>query len=259
MLLDAVIIVLREVLEAALIISTLLASNYLNGVSQRWIIPALGGGVLLSILLATQIGRISEAFDGTGQEYAQCLLLSLTISCLLIHISELLIDHVKHWLGLFRSLPVGMAVALAICREGEEIFIYGYGFASRADSKFHIVLGTAIGAGIGISIGVLCYYSLTALNRKYVVPVLVTLLTLMSAGMSMQVVMYLIQAGLADSQFPIWNSESLVAESSMVGQLLFALFAYESTPTPYQAGTYLAVIALVFCLALAGKFTGHRR
>lgn len=254
MLLDAVVIVLREVIEAALIISVLLVSNQLHNESRRWIVPAIGGGVLLSVLLATQIGAISESFEGAGQEYVHCLLIMTIVLCLLLRIAEMLFERVRRALRHYSSLILGLAVALAISREGEEIFIYGYAFASRAQSQFHIVLGTAIGAGIGVSIGVLCYYTLLFFRGRRLLPAIISVLTLIAAGMITQVVTNLMQAGVMASEAPLWNSSWLIDEASLAGQLLYALFGYESTPTLFQAIAYAVIIAAVLFMALTTRF-----
>jgi len=245
MLLETVIIVLREVLEAALIISILLSSNLLLNESQRWITSSIIAGILLSLLQAWQLGWISEQFDGRGQEFAFVALLMAISSCLASRIADLIMHPLRIIPAHFYGLPLGIAVALAISREGAEIFIYGYAFTAHLDSIFNMVLGCAIGAGIGISVGVLCYYLLTLLNRRWLPVILVSMLTLITAGMMAQSVMNLMQAGVIESQMPTWDSSGMLAEASMTGQLLYALIGYEATPTPYQVATYATVIVLV--------------
>lgn len=259
MLLETVVIVLREVLEAALIVSILLASNRLFNESQRWVIASITGGILLSVLQAWKLGWISERFDGRGQEFAFVGLL-LTISlCLLWRVVDLIMQPARAIPQHIYGLPLGIAVALALSREGAEIFIYGYAYTARADSVFNVVLGSIIGAGIGISVGVLCYYLLTMMNRRWLITVLVSLLTLITAGMAVQAVMYLMQAGIIESQMPLWNSSDLVTEASIAGQLLYALVGYEATPTPSQVAAYASVIALVLAIAAARALTRRGR
>jgi high-affinity iron transporter len=245
MLLETVIIVLREVLEAALIISILLTSNLLFNESQRWVVAAVVGGILLSLLQAWQLGWISERFDGRGQEFAFVALLLAISACLLWRVADLIMRPERAIPARIYGVPLGIAVMLAISREGAEIFIYGYAYTARMDSVFNVVLGCAIGAGIGISVGVLCYYLLTMLSRRGLTAVLVSMLTLITGGMAVQMVMNLMQAGVLESQLPLWDSSSLIAEPSIAGQLLYALIGYEATPTLLQVTGYAFVIALV--------------
>jgi high-affinity iron transporter len=251
MLLETVVIVLREVLEAALIISILLTSNLLFSESQRWIVASIIGGILLSLLQAWKLGWISERFDGRGQEFVFVALL-LTISvCLLLRIADLILQPTRAIPPSLYSLPLGIAVMLAISREGAEIFIYGYAYTARMGSMFNVILGSAIGAGIGISVGVLCYHLLTMLSRRRLSVVLAAMLTLITGGMAVQVVMNLMQAGVIESQMPMWDSSSVIAEASIGGQLLYALIGYEATPTPSQVTGYAIVISLVLAIAAA--------
>lgn len=250
MLLDAVIIVLREVLEAALIISVLLTSNLLFGESRRWVGPAIAAGTLLSLLQAWQLGWISEQFDGRGQEFAFAALMLTVALCLVWRAADLVLRPRRVMLARFYGVPLAVAVAFAISREGAEIFIYAYAFTARADSVFNVILGCAIGAGIGVSVGVLCYYLLTMLDRRWLPAVMTSVLTLIAAGMLAQTVMNLMQAGVIASQLPLWDSSGLIAETSMLGQLLYALIGYEATPTPYQVAAYAGIIVLVVMLAL---------
>lgn len=258
MLLDAVIIILSEVLEASFIISFLLASNRLLGQTQRWIVPAIGAGVVFSLLLAWQFERLSEMFDGAGQEFVLCGLIVATMACLLWRIAELLFAPLRRWQRL-SLIVLGLTVVFAVSREGAEIFIYGYAFAARAQTRIHLILGGAIGAGIGVSVGVLCYYALMQLQPRFRVPTLVSVLALIAAGMSVQAVMNLMQAGALESQAPLWNSSWLVHEASIPGQLLYALFGYESTPTLFQALAYVVIIAAVFSMLVVKALLARRR
>jgi len=259
MLLETVIIVLREVLEAALIISILLSSNLLFDESQRWIAPSIAGGVMMSLLQAWKLGWISEQFDGRGQEFAFVALLLTVSFCLLWRIVDLIVRPLRAIPAAYYGVPLGMAVALAISREGAEIFIYGYAFTAHLDSIFNVVLGCIIGGGIGISVGVLCYYLLTLLHRRWLSAVLVSMLTLISAGMMAQAIMNLMQAGVIESQMPLWDSSGVIAEASMTGQLLYALIGYEATPTPWQATAYGAILALVLATVAGNSIRGKGR
>ena len=55
-------------------------------------------------------------------------------------------------------LIMAATVSLAITREGFEVLVYIYGFSSDLPRFATILMGSAIGASIGISIGALIYY-----------------------------------------------------------------------------------------------------
>ena len=159
MTLSAVIIVLREVLEAALLLSLLFSTTRLTGQSNRGIVAGIVLGVAGAVVVTLLLDTISEGFDGVGQEVFNAVLLS-TIVVLLIGYGALL--ERRPLTG-----PAGrsvlwlvscMIVTLAITREGMEIIIFSYGFTANPAELLSVVVGGALGAGIGISLGVLIYY-----------------------------------------------------------------------------------------------------
>ena len=67
-MLDAVILVLREVLEAALFVSLLLALGSQLQLGGRWAWAAIPLGLAGSWALSRFATPVAESFDGTGQE-----------------------------------------------------------------------------------------------------------------------------------------------------------------------------------------------
>ena len=158
--------------------------------------------------------------------------------------------------GLLSMLMLG-SVTLAIVREGAEIMIYLSGFMQVREQLVPVMAGSAIGAGIGVSVGAVFYYALLNLKRRAAVITGAVLLGLVAAGMASQATQLLIQADWLPSQYPLWDSSWLVAEHTVSGQLLYALVGYEATPTPLQLSIYVAAIVLLVGVSvLAG---GRRR
>ena len=81
MLINSVIIILREVLEAALIVSVLLALCQILQLSRRFFIPSFVLGGLLAIVYGTNIAFISMLFEGVGQEILNATLHFITFTC----------------------------------------------------------------------------------------------------------------------------------------------------------------------------------
>ena len=84
MLLTSVIIVLREVLEAALLISILLALSSVLGLSRRWLGWSLVFGMAGAIIYSLGVAAISDWFDGVGQEVTSAALQFLIYLLLLL-------------------------------------------------------------------------------------------------------------------------------------------------------------------------------
>jgi high-affinity iron transporter len=255
MTLSAVIIILREVLEAALVLSLLVSTSRLTGLSYRGIIAGLVLGVAGAVTATLLVDLISESFDGVGQEVFNAVLLSAIVLLLIMYAAGLdrrAAARDSRLMSLLQLVVCSLAVALAVTREGMEIIIFVYGFTADPAEMLPVLVGGAIGAGIGISLGVLIYYGLINLPGRLALVVPLVLLALVAAGMASQAVVYLMQGGLVESQLPVWDSSGWISETSVTGQLLYAVLGYEATPTLKQLCLYgmtLAVYMLVIVIA----------
>ena len=254
MLLNSVILVLREVLEAALLLSILLAMTRFLQMGWRWFAIATVLGAGGAVLYGNYLGGISAAFEGVGQELLNATL-QLLIFLLLLLIAALFVVNHYHspfFQGLLQWL-MAVAVAAAILREGSEIYIYLMAFREAPELFGTVIVGALLGAGIGFSIGALLYYLLLTISRTPRLWVACVLLALVAAGMTLQAVQLLLQADWLPEQTPLWDSSALLAETSVLGQLLYALVGYEATPTPLEVVIYLA--SLTFMVAVLGVAT----
>lgn len=252
MTLSAVIIILREVLEAALVLSLLFSTTRLMGLSYRGILAGFVLGTAGAVSATLFVEAISESFDGVGQEVFNAVLLTAIVLLLIVYAAGLDRRAAAGNGRMARLLPlVGcLVMAMALTREGMEIIIFISGFAADPAEILPVLVGGAMGAGIGISVGVLIYYGLISLPGRLAVVVPLLLLALVAAGMASQAVVYLMQGGLVESQLPVWDSSGWIPETSVTGQLLYALLGYEATPTLKQLGFYSATL-LVFLLVIA--------
>ena len=249
MLLSSVIIILREVLEAALLISVLLVLTQSLDKSFRWVLWALLAGFISAAVYGMNIDVISEWFDGVGQEVVNALMqvgiFTLIAISMWLLVRQLHVRESSHLLALVMILTV----ALVVTREGAEVMIYLYGFMRGSEQLASVLLGAGIGASIGISAGALFYYILRNLSKRRTVGISIAVLILVGAGMASQAAQLLIQADWLPAQLPLWDSSGWISEASVTGQLLYALAGYEATPTAIQAGIYfggLVILILVF-------------
>jgi len=251
-MLVTVIIFLREVLEAALILSVLLAVSFRLNHTRKWIFPALGIGFIGASITAYYLGDISNMLEGSGQEVMNSTLLIIMV---------VLINIICLWLAQFRYKSntkspsflsdiirtiLIMNVGIAIMHEGSELSIYSYSFMQTHENNLSLILGGGLGLGIGASLGSIVYYLLINLQRNTLLKVSIVTLMLISAGMASQAALYLIQSGWLPSQLPLWDTSQFVSERSIIGQLLYVLVGYEATPSPLQVIFYFAVI--IFCM-----------
>lgn len=254
MLLTSVIIVLREVLEAALLIAILAAVSGILGLGRRWIPGGLALGLTGAFLYSLSIDWVSSGFDGMGQEIISAAM-QMLIYAMLVGLALLSIVHRRSGGAANSALTSIMAavIALAITREGFEVLVYVLGFTGDPALLANTLMGAGIGAGIGVSTGVLVYYALRWPGLGRPLGVSLGLLALIGAGLLSQAVLLLIQADWVPSQIPLWDTSGLLSESSVTGQLMYVLVGYEATPTGIQAGFYICGMALLLVLAyLAG-------
>lgn len=249
MLLNSVVIILREVLEAALLISVLLVLTHSLGKPFRWLAWALLAGMIGATVYGINIDTISDWFDGVGQEVVNALLqicIFTLVAVLMVLLPRQLYARES---GRLLALVMIFTVALLLTREGAEIMIYLYGFLAGSEQLPSVLIGAGIGGSIGISAGVLFYYLLRNRSMRRTVGISIVVLMLVGAGMASQVAQLLIQADWLPSRLPLWDSSGWIAETSVTGQLLYALVGYEATPTAIQAGFHfggLLFLVLVF-------------
>ena len=246
MLLSSVVLVLREVLEAALLFSLLMALSRRMGISCRWVLVALVAGFFGAAIYGFNIDRVSEWFDGVGQEVVNALL-QIAIYVLLCMLAVFSVRRARGAAisPALMSVLMAASLALAVVREGSEIMIYLSGFLQVRDQLVPVLAGSAIGAGIGVSVGAVFYFALLSLGRRAAIVTGAVLLVLVAGGMAAQASQLLIQADWLPSQYPLWDSSWLIAEQTVTGQLLYALVGYEATPTALQLFIYLAALVLL--------------
>ncbi|PHS11988.1 MAG: hypothetical protein COA86_18810 [Kangiella sp.] len=271
-MIDALIITLRETLEASLIISFLLIFSKVQGLSFKWLIYALIVGLIIAFVFAQQMPEISELGDGIGQEVLQsgilfCIAMTLLIIQFFIAIREnnnLSINSLlkasqpnnnqtssshpnfNQYSDNAFSYYYGLAISTAISLEGAEIMIYMHSQLQISENTAPSITGGFLGLGIGISMAVIFYYLLTQIIPKYGVLFSRIFIILISAAMLSQSLTFLMQAGLIESDLPYWNSNWIVSETSFIGQILYSLVGYESTPTFSQVVLYISTIILAF-------------
>ena len=249
MLLTSVILVLREVLEAAMLISVLLALsiNWKQGFTWLW--WSLIAGAVGAVLFASFLDVITDAVDGAGQEVANASL-QLLMYCLSLLIVALIPTPGSN--SRVISFLMASAVACAMIREGSEILVYITGFASAEEHRTAVYAGSAIGAGIGVSLGVLLFAALRAMEYGRAQLTSVVLICLMGTGTLMQATMLLEQVDWLPAGKALWDSSGIISEQSIAGELMYAVFGYEATPSVTQVGLYVVCMASIIAAYLVG-------
>jgi len=281
MLLTSVVLILQETLEASLLVAILAVATLQTGHRLSWLPWGFLAGCALGFVYASNLQRVSEWFDYVGQELTNAAL-QLTIAVAVVLLSWLVVrSHARR--GSKRAMdgdaaaaangaearPSGppavlfallcaLTIMLAITREGSEIMVYLGGFLGQDDKVQAVLIGSALGFGIGVSVGLLAFYGLLALGGRRGRWIPVALLALFSGNMLAQSALQLTQADWLQAGPTLWDSSAWLPEQSIAGHLLYALLGYESTPSLAQALAYLAGVAAVVVAALVATLVTPR-
>jgi high-affinity iron transporter len=264
----SLILVFREVLEAALIVSIVAAATRGVAHRSRWIAGGIALGVVGASILAIFTGAISESLSGMGQEWfnasvllAAVLMIGWHVVWMARHGRELAAqmkaigNHVSTG---ERSLTVlMMIVAIAVLREGSEVVLFTYGLHASGSSLGALALGGLLGLLAGVLVGITLYFGLLKIPMKHFFSATNALLILLASGLAASAAGYLIQADVLPSLVnPLWNSSWLLSDQSVLGQLLHVLIGYSASPTGMQAIFYVVtLVVLVLGMQFFSKTT----
>ena len=249
-MLSSLIIVFREILEAALILGVLLAATRGLCYRGRFVFFGSLAGVIGAAVLAFFTGALSNAIEGMGQEVFNASVLLLAAVLIGWHV----IWMKRHANDLNRQLKrVGQEVCegraplytlsvvafVAVLREGSEIVLFVYGLLASGRNWVNVAAGGTLGLLLGFLMGVLLYLGLVRIPAGRVFSVTGVILMFLAAGMVSKAVGYLSAIGwlptLAD---PLWDLSSVLSERGIPGRILNALVGYTERPTGMQAICY---------------------
>ena len=255
------IVVFREVLEAALIVSIVMAAC--KGVAGRnfWVSCGLAGGILGAGIVAAFASSIAAAASGMGQELFNAAILFLAVIMLGWHNVWMS----SHGRAMARELgTLGKAVmagarplyalavvtGVAVLREGSETVLFVYSIAAGGNEGAPAMMaGGLLGLLLGVALGVGLYFGLLRIPLRHLFAVTNWMILLLAAGLASQAAAFLVQADvLPPLGSAIWDTSSLLAENSIPGKILHTLVGYVSRPDGIQILVYVATLAIIAAL-----------
>ncbi|HEY5715118.1 MAG TPA: FTR1 family protein [Psychromonas sp.] len=203
---SSAIIVFREVLEAALVITIVLAAT--QGVLQRnrWVLGGIAAGLLGALMVAAVAEKISSIFDGVGQElfnaailFSAVLMLAWNNIWMSKHAGEL-IGHLKNVgknvaSGQLPMYFLATAIGMAVLREGSEVVLFIYGLAASGSDSISLLTGGILGLLLGSVFGALLYFGLLRVPAHRLFTVTGWMILFLASGMSASAAGFLSQAG----------------------------------------------------------------
>ncbi|MCH7806834.1 MAG: FTR1 family protein [Proteobacteria bacterium] len=254
----SLLIVFREVLEAALVVSIVAAATVGVQGRAKWILGGIGAGIIGSLVVAGFANQIADAAEGVGQEifnasvlFAAVFLLSWHNIWMARHGKEIAAQvgrvggHVKE--GAEPMYALAIVVGVAVLREGSEIVLFMYGIAASLNSGFaDMAVGSAFGLAAGMALGFVLYFGLLKIPLRYFFSVTSWMILLLAAGMAANGANFLNQADILPALgYGIWDSSWLLSQESFLGEILHVLVGYSARPSGIQIVFYLLTILIV--------------
>ena len=261
------IVVFREVLEAALIISIACAATRTVRGRGWWVSGGIAVGALLAGVVAASAGLIAESASGMGQDILNASIL-LAATLMLGWHNVWMARHGRELSAQMSALGKSVAsgeqsllalaivIALAVLREGSEVALFLYGIAAAGSGALSMAAGGAIGVALGAAAGFILYFGLLKVPVKKFFTVTSWMILLLAAGLASQSAHYLIQADLIPALGEnLWDTSGVLQGDSTLGRVLRTLIGYD--PHPAGAQLLFYVIALLLIGGAMKLFGGH--
>ena len=270
-MLATALIVFREVLEAALVVSIVLAAT--RGVAGRglWVSAGALAGLLGAAAVAVSAEAIAATASGMGQELFNAAILFVAVIMLAWHNIWMsrhgreLASNLKTVGAAVRSgarpmTVLAAVVAMAVLREGSELVLFLYGVAASApDATGGMLSGALAGMGAGAAIGAALYLGLMRIPGSLLFAVTGWMILLLAAGMAAQGAAFLVQADwLPALGEKLWDSSALISDESLYGRMLHTLIGYTARPDGIQILFYLGTLGGILALMKLVDGPGRR-
>lgn len=230
MLINTVVLFLKDILPVFLMLSLLLAYRHVleNGKRSIEISPLpqfhhhvcylLLLGLVMSAGVIAIVPPLSNYLDGSGAElfYAAGYLIIY-----LLIVAGILWERIRLLL---------VSLVLLTMFRGADFLVYLQGFWS-VQAFGELVIATLLGGGICMSIAILMYFFCCALSRWSNINSASFLLVAFATGYLLKTTHLLMQADFMSNAQPLYNSNTWLNESSEVGYFMVALVGYDASPT----------------------------
>ena len=255
----ALLITLREGIEAALVISIILA--YLNAIGRRDRHGTVWAGAGAAIAVSLAAGGVIFATAGALPEEAEeafegvASLLAVAVLTWMIFwmrrqarfIKGELQERVDVALASGSSLALPALAFVVVLREGLETALFLFS-AIRTTAEGSVALGyvgAALGLAVAAILGYLIYRSGIRLNLRTFFKVTGALILVVAAGLLAGGIHELQEAGwIAGESAKAFDISRILADDAGVGSLLRALFGYNADPSWLELGAWLAYLAV---------------
>ncbi len=248
----AALITLREGLEAALIVGIVL--GYLKKIGRLDRQGAVWAGVVVAVLASIAVtgalqilgaefeGRTEQIFEGITM-FLAVLVLTYMIFWMRYqgrYLQQALEKEVRAALSARQGRALTGLAFFAVFREGVEtaLFLSAAGFATDGGNA---LWGGLLGLVVALAIGWLIFNTTAHIPLGRFFNITSLLLLLFAAGLAGHGVHEFEEAGLLPPIIaPLWDVNPVLAETSLLGSFLKALFGYNGDPSLLEVVSYLS-------------------
>ncbi len=163
-----------------------------------------------------------------------------------------------------RVFSIAILTYIIIIREGIELVLLLTGATSVGSlNQVDVILGSLIGLGISVGLGLLIYYGVKNINLSKFFKVTNVILILFVAGLITYGIHELIEAGVVNPIIQeVWNIKHILPEKfpdgniltpewlEIIGSLLKALFGYNANPALLEIIIYPSILISVSIISL---------
>jgi high-affinity iron transporter len=261
----ALLITLREGLEAALIVGIVLGVLRKLGRGDRakpvWVGVALA--VIVSVAAGLALNALGVAFEGRGEEVFEGLAMVLAAGVLTWmivwmrrqgrQVQMTLESDVRRAVTASSGWALFSLAFVAVLREGIEtvLFLTAAAFsATPADT----LIGGVVGLVIALGLGWLVFVAGKRLNVRVFFEATSILLILFAAGLLAHGVHELQEADLLPVVFEhVWDVNPILDENGVVGSFLKALFGYNGNPSLIEVLAYVGYFIAIAVATGSGR------
>lgn len=239
MLINTVILFLRDVLPLFVLLSLILA---IRPMGKLWLLFAITLSIFACLFFINQIDFISDKFNGAGMELFFLSCHFLVYLCVwfvgYLHLND------RDQSSSLWKITMSALLIITFVINGTNFLVYFNGFWSQADAPQSILLGTFLGLGICLSIAVLLHFSLLWLAKKWGYGSVILTLLVYASGQLTGSLNLLVQIDWLEHSQPIWDLNEIISDQSELGHFLNVLIGYEASPSIHQLSLYLLALTL---------------
>ena len=258
-------LMLREGLEAALIVGIVAA--YLVKIGRRDALPKVALGVGAALALSVAIGVVVtltiQQLPRTLQSSLEGLAAILAVGVLTWMLfwmrrqGRALKGELEH--GVDLAISEGTTFALvglafvAVIREGVETVLFLIPILSFNGTGMDTVFGGILGLVIAAAFGYAIFVAGVRVNLRRFFTVTGTVLIFVSAGLVAFAIAEFAEAGLFANSGVAFDLNGVLPDGGPIGSVLRGLFGYRSAPTPLELLGYVAYLVPVLVLFIADR------